>query len=51
MKEVLYDSTRDVDLLDKQIAKHFNFNVEEIDAVYYLNKEHVKKLDGLVVLD
>lgn len=34
----LYDWAKERDLLDKQIAKHFNFNIEDVEAVCYFTK-------------
>ena len=39
------------DLLDKQIAKHFNFNIEDVESVCYLTKEQLKSDTGKIVVD
>lgn len=46
----LYDWAKERDLLDKQIAKNFNFNIEAIEYIYYLDKEFTKT-EPMVVLD
>lgn len=47
----LYDWAKKRDLLDKQISKHFNFNIEDVNEAYYLTKEQLKDNDGRIVLD
>ena len=45
----LYEWAKERNLLDKTIAKHYNFNVEDIETVSYLPKEILK--EERVVLD
>lgn len=47
----LYDWAKERDLLDKQIAKYFNFNIEDVESVYYLTKEQLKSDTGKVVIN
>jgi hypothetical protein len=47
----LYEWAKERDLLDKQIAKHFNFSIADVNAVYYLTKEEIMDTDGRVVID
>ena len=47
----LYDWAKERDLLDKQIAKHFNFNIEDVESVCYLTKEQLKSDTGKIVVD
>ena len=47
----LYDWAKERNLLDKQIAKHFNFSIEDIESVCYLTKETLKSDDDKVVVD
>lgn len=47
----LYDCAKERELLDKPIAKHFNFNIEDVEAVVYFTKEQIKDVDGRVVID
>lgn len=53
----LYDYAKARNLLDKQIAKHFNFNIEDIRDVSYLCTTEMKYLNeticdgGRIVLD
>ena len=35
----LYDWAKERGLLDKPIAKHFNFNIEDVETVIYLTEE------------
>ena len=46
----LYEWAKERDLLDKPIAKHFNFNIEDIADVYYLTEEYTKN-EAKIVLD
>lgn len=53
----LYDWAKERNLLDKNIAKHFNFNIEDINDISYLCPTEMKYLNesicngGRVVLD
>lgn len=47
----LYDWAKERDLLNKSIAKHFNFNIEDVEAVAYFTKEQIRDNDGRVVID
>ena len=46
----LYEWAKERNLLDKEIAKHFNFNIEDIESVAYLTEEMMKG-EARVVLD
>lgn len=46
----LYEWAKEHNLLDKQIAKHFNFNIEDVESISYLTKEQLKSSDGRVVI-
>lgn len=46
----LYEWAKERDLLDKQIAKHFQFNLENVESVRFLPQE-ITKTEDLVVLD
>lgn len=46
----LYDWAKERNLLDKQIAKHFYFNIEDIISVSYLTEEMTKS-EAKIVLD
>lgn len=46
----LYDWAKERNLLDRQIVKHFNFNIEDVESVCYLTKEHLKIDDSKVVV-
>lgn len=46
----LYEWAKERNLLDKQIAKHFQFNLENIECVSFLPQE-ITKTEDLVVLD
>ena len=35
----LYEWAKERNLLDVQIAKHFNFNIEDVKSVAYLTEE------------
>ena len=45
----LYEWATERDLLDVPIAKHFNFNIEDIEEVAYLTEE-ITKSEPRVVL-
>ena len=53
----LYDWAKERNLLDRQISKHFNFSIEDIENVTYLNKTAMGYLNnadynsGRIVLD
>lgn len=46
----LYDWAKERNLLDKQIAKHYQFNLENIENVSFLPQE-ITRTEDLVVLD
>lgn len=46
----LYDWAKERKLLDKKIAKHFNFSIEDVESVTYLTEEMTKS-EAKVVLD
>lgn len=46
----LYDWAKKNDVLDEPIAKHFNFNLELVEDVYFLT-EDTTKITNMVVLD
>lgn len=46
----LYEWAKERNLLDVQIAKHFNFNIEDVESVAYLTEE-ITKSKAMVVLD
>lgn len=46
----LYEWAKERNLLDKQIAKHFNFNIEDVNSIAYLTEE-ITKSEAKVVLD
>ena len=46
----LYDWAKERDLLDKTIAKHFNFTIENIRVATYLDEE-LTCTEDLVVVD
>ena len=45
----LYEWAKERDLLDKQIAKHNNFNFEDVEEVAYLPKKVIIIGDRVVV--
>ena len=47
----LYDWAKERNLLDKQIEKHFNFNIEDVESVCYLTKEQLKSDTDKVIID
>ena len=46
----LYDQAKEMNLLDKKIAKHFNFSIEDVETVTYLTEETTRD-EEKVVLD
>ena len=46
----LYEWAKERNLLDVPIAKHFNFNIEDVNSVTYLTEEMTKS-KAMVVLD
>lgn len=45
----LYDWAKERGLLNKPIAKHFNFNIEDVESVSFLTKEMLKGEEKVVV--
>lgn len=45
----LYEWAKEKDLLDTQIAKHFNFQIEDIESVGYYTKEFIKVGDRIIL--
>ena len=46
----LYDWAKEKDILDIPIAKNFNFQIEDVESVYYLTEEYTKS-GAKIVLD
>lgn len=46
----LYDWAKKNNLLDKPIAKNFNFQIEKVENVMFLPEEYTKS-EAMVVLD
>lgn len=45
----LYDWAKERNLLDKQIAKHFNFTIEDIHTVSFLTQEILVNEEKIVL--